>query len=339
MAVVETNQVLIVGAGLAGLTAAATLADQSVSVVMVDKAKGPGGRLATRRIDAATLDHGAQFFTVRTEAFGQRVEEWVAAGIVEEWCQGFATVDGYPRYRAVGGMNRLAKHLAASLPQTVELHGRQRAEAVIPADECWAITYQGATREPDQSDAVILTPPLPQAVELLRAGGAMPSGPLGERLQAMGADDTYHRVVAILATVDRSPDLPEPGALQRPDHPIFSFVADNQAKGISDAPAVTFHLAHTRSAELWDRTDDEILAEIGDELASTIDPAQPLDIQVKRWRYAGPVDPSPEASLLIADRPGPLILAGDGFAGAKVEGAFTSGLDAATQVLGALRSR
>ena len=61
-------RVAIVGAGLAGLMAGRTLAEAGHEVVLLDKGRSPGGRLATRRIGEATLDHGAQFFTVRSEA-------------------------------------------------------------------------------------------------------------------------------------------------------------------------------------------------------------------------------------------------------------------------------
>ena len=55
----------VVGAGVTGLTAARHLAP-SFDVVVVDKGRGVGGRLATRRIGDATFDHGAQFITTHT---------------------------------------------------------------------------------------------------------------------------------------------------------------------------------------------------------------------------------------------------------------------------------
>lgn len=333
----DPYRVMILGAGLAGLTAAAELADTTVDdrpveVLLVDKAKRPGGRLATRRLGDAVLDHGAQFFTVRSDAFRERVDRWLADGVVEEWCRGFDPVDGYPRYRTAGGMNRLGKHLAAELAATdggPTMVTRQRADAIIPGPDRWAVTYHGASRDIDEVDAIIATPPVPQIVELLKAGAAMPAGELGSRLEAM----TYHKVIGILTRLDRSPELPSPGALQQPDHPMFSFVADNQAKAISPEPAVTFHLTHALSAELWGRSDEEVVERVAVDLASHLAPARPVETQVKRWRYAGPVTPATEASLQIAERPGPLVIAGDGFAGAKVEGAFLSGLDAATGIL------
>jgi predicted NAD/FAD-dependent oxidoreductase len=340
---------------LAGLTAARRLAGSSVlvdgaprptQVTVVDKAKGPGGRLATRRMKGgpafdgaeALLDHGAQFFTVRSPEFQADVDRWIEADIVAPWCNGFPStidnpdleVDGHPRYRTNGGMNRLAKHLVEELRgQGVDIVGRQRAEAIIKGPDAWTVTYEAHTRDPDDADAVIATPPVPQTIDLLAAGVALPGPELSDRLRSI----TYHPVIGILAALDQPPALPAPGALQRPDHPVFTFVADNQAKGISPVPALTAHLHHDLSAELYDADDATVLARVDDDLQSLLGSATATSVQVKRWRYAAPVAPSDEGSLLVGIEPGPLILAGDAFAGSKVEGAFTSGLHAANRIL------
>ena len=323
------KRILIVGAGLAGLTAARLLAQvpDHPEVIVVDKGRSVGGRLATRRLGGATLDHGAQFFTVRSKSFQGEVDRWIEAGVVEEWCRGFSPPDGYPRYRAVGGMNALAKHLAETTPTPTLT--RLRVSAIIPGPDQWAVAYEAASREPDEVDAVIATPPVPQTLKLLKSGAATLSSELGDQLEAM----TYHKVIAIMAVLDRSPGLIEPGALQQPDNSVFTFVADNQAKGISDEPAVTFHLSHDLSAELWELSDGEVLARVEHELRSTINQASVNEIDLKRWRYAGPVTPHPDLCLVAMSKPGPLVFAGDGFGNSKVEGAFLSGQAAARQVL------
>ncbi len=88
-------RVVVVGAGLSGLVAARRLADDH-EVVVLDKGRSVGGRLATRRIGDAVLDHGAQFFTVRGEALRAHTDDWLARGVARVWCHGFGDGDGYP---------------------------------------------------------------------------------------------------------------------------------------------------------------------------------------------------------------------------------------------------
>lgn len=326
---------LIVGAGLAGLTAARRLASAGAQVLIVDKAKSPGGRLATRRIGASRLDHGAQFFTVRSDDFDAEVETWVEDGVIDVWCHGFSADDGHPRYRAIEGMSYIARYLAdrlqAELLRPPVLASRAEATAIIAGENDWSITYNAARREPDRARSVILTPPVPQSVELLRSG--VVATPYLDELAGIA----YNKVIAILVTLDHSPGLPGPGAVQQPDDPTFTFVADNRAKGVSEAPAVTFHCAHELSNSLWSLDDGNVLAHVHAEMRRYLGGAAVNEVQVKRWRYAAPVEPRTESCFVAADLPGPLVLAGDGFAGSKVEGAFLSGLAAAEIVLKAIR--
>ena len=55
-------------------------------------------------------------------------------------------------------------------------------------------------------------------------------------------------------------------------------------------------------------------------------------VQIQRWRYAGPVECWPDATVTWGFDP-VIALAGEAFAGPKVEGAFLSGRAAADAVL------
>lgn len=325
---------LIIGAGLAGLAAARRLAVAGRSVTVVDKGRSVGGRLATRRIGRAVVDHGAQFFTVRTPIFQAEVESWMAAGVVEPWCHGFSQDDGHPRYRAVEGMNSIARYVAEHVdldsvhnPNRPQIVTRTTAGAIIGEPDHWTVVYDAGSRLPDRSRAVITTAPIPQSLALLRAG-ATPSS-LADTLQRI----RYHRVMAVMVVLDRSPRLPEPGAIQQPTDPTFTFIADNQAKGISPEPAVTFHLSPGLSARLWDQDDATVLAQLHDDLRLHLDGANVIAVNLKRWRYSGPVEPFSHPYAVVASHPGPLLFAGDGFGQSRVEGAFLSGLAAAERVL------
>ena len=80
---------LVIGAGMAGLACAAALARSGARVTVLDKGRGPGGRMAARRVEiggeTVSFDHGAQYFTVRDPAFRETVAAWEQAGVAARW--------------------------------------------------------------------------------------------------------------------------------------------------------------------------------------------------------------------------------------------------------------
>ena len=312
-------RVVIVGAGLSGLVAARELTDAGASVVVVDKGRSPGGRLATRRIGAATLDHGAQFFTVRTPAFAHRVDAWVERGLVSVWSHGFTGDDGHPRYVATAGMNSLAKDLASGL----DVRCSTMAFAVRPAQsgDDWTVVIDDGTVH--VGDAVIITSPLPQSFALLADAGI----DLDEAL--MRTD--YERTIALLATLDRPPEMAAPGGIQTPTAEV-NFVADNAAKGVSAVPAITLHASTAWSEAHWDDDLDDLRRSLIELAATWLGPAEIDEAQVKKWRFATPRTTWPDPCWVAPG--GRVVLAGDAFDGPRVEAAHNSGLAAAHALIG-----
>lgn len=309
-------RVVIVGAGMSGLVAAGELQAAGADVAVVDKGRSPGGRLATRRIGAATLDHGAQFFTVRTPAFQHRVDSWIERGLVTVWSRGFAGADAHPRFVAPAGMNSLAKDLAVGL----DVSCSTMAFAVRPSGSQWHVVIDdGSVRI---ADRVVVTTPLPQAFALL----ADAKIELDDRL--MRTD--YDRTIALLATLDRPPRIDAPGGVQAPNDDV-AFVADNVAKGVSATPAITLHASAAWSEAHWERNTDEVLASLLDLAGPWLGDAAVVEAHVKKWRFATPRTPWPDPCWVSAD--GGVVLAGDAFDGPRVEAAHNSGLAAAHTLL------
>lgn len=309
--------VVIVGAGLSGLIAARELRSAGHSVVVLDKGRGVGGRLATRRIGEAVFDHGAQFFTVRDPRFQRIVDEWLDRDVVRVWCHGFGSEqDGYPRYVGRHGMTSIAKHLATD----VDVRTSSLVFSVLPAPEGgWITTLD--TGDAQHSDAVILTAPIPQSFGFaFTAGVEFP-----EELRTID----YERTLGLLAVLDGSSAVPAPGALQNPDH-VFSFIGDNHAKGVSPVPAVTFHANPAWSAAHWDTPHDEAKALLIAAASPYLGGTRITASDFKRWRFATPQRNWPERHW--ANDAGTMVVAGDAFAGPRVEGAVLSGLSAADAV-------
>ncbi len=323
---IETD-VLIVGAGMAGLMAAHTLAGRGLNILIVDKGRSVGGRLATRRIGGGLADHGAQFFTVRAPEFKAWVERWMTAGVVYQWAHGFSSgarelhQDGHPRYAVRGGMNALAKYLAGALGKDATIEVDTRLTEVRRTDGGWmADDEKGAhyiTRK------VILTCPVPQSLALLANARHALTGDEWLALQQI----EYASCVAGLFVIEGDVNLPEPGALQRPDQPI-SWMADNRRKGISpDATVITVHAGPGYSRQMYDLPDTLALGMLQAALQPFLAVGTAVrEGQVKRWRYALPTMLHPERCLLAAG--GALAFAGDAFGEPRVEGAALSGIAA-----------
>ena len=315
------SDIVVVGAGLSGLTAARLLQEKGHNLVVLDKGRGLGGRMATRRITApdgsvALFDHGAQFFTVRDQQFQKLVDEWITNGVVREWCRGFGTDDGHPRYVVNSGMAALTKHIA----QGLDVRTSTLVFAVKPCDTAptkWTVVIDDNSRI--DCDAVIMTCPLPQSYSLTVTTGV-------ELPQDLLLTD-YDRTIGLLAVLDGPSAVPAPGGLQNPDD-VFSWIGDNQAKGISDIPAITFHANPAWSSAHWDDSLEDGLALITHTAQKYLGNAKIVASEYKKWRFATPRKLWPDPYFAA----GTLVFAGDAFAGPKVEGAVLSGHKSAEYV-------
>ncbi len=79
------DTIAVVGAGISGLLLASALRARGESVIVLEKSRGMGGRLATKRVGNAVFDQGAQFFTAKDSRFSELVAHWQARGVVTHW--------------------------------------------------------------------------------------------------------------------------------------------------------------------------------------------------------------------------------------------------------------
>ncbi len=309
-----TTDILIIGAGMAGLLAAADLQASGFHPLVVDKGRGVGGRLATRRIGSATFDHGAQFITARTPRFAALLSEWQGLGLVTEWYRGTNAEHIY--WRGVQSMTAVPKHLSKSLNVRLEM----KMTVLKQEDSRWLAIFENG--ETIAANAVLLTAPVPQSLALLDAGGVVLEASKREQLEAV----EYEPCMAVMAVLKGESKIPQPGFLRLDSGPI-AWIADNQAKGISAASAVTIHAAPAFSLEHWD-DDRQVVGQHLLEVAAPWLGSEVAEFQVHAWRYAQPRHAQDHPCLILNQSP-PLLIAGDAFGGPRVEGAALSGWAAA----------
>jgi renalase len=153
-------KIAIIGAGLAGLACADQLVRQGHHVILFDKARGPGGRMSTRRVQTdygeASFDHGAQYFTVRDSHFRKTVLAWQAQNIAQPWPEA-----GPDAWVGVPSMNMPIKQMAAAH----DVRWLAKVDGLKCDSMGWRLSVDGA--DTAYFDRLVIAVPAEQAATLL----------------------------------------------------------------------------------------------------------------------------------------------------------------------------
>ena len=351
-------EIAIVGAGLAGLTCAQILRQAGYQVVVLEKARGVGGRLATRRLQGTRADHGTCYLSPKAEPFQAYVDYLVAEDVAQVWTTTVHELlaDGQlqtpiaqaPRYVAPDGMNAIAKALTPGL----DVRLSQRVVELQPTpQQTWELTVTASPigtppteTQTWNAQAVVLTPPAPQTVELLASlvPSVVPPTVL-DQLQTV----EFMPCIAVMAGYDGArsqawqQQFPGVKAIVA-QHPDLGWIGlDSSKRHQADRPVVVvqstaaFAQAHLDTVDLAPMG-EQLLATAGKLLCDWL--ATPDWMQVHRWRYA--LVTRPLAQLVLdCETPLPLVCAGDWCGGMRAESAFLSGMEAATRLNAKLHNR
>lgn len=306
-------QTVIIGAGISGLLAARVLQDAGARVTVLEKSRGFGGRLATKRVGDAVFDQGAQYFTVTNPLFAAWVEKWQAQGLVAPW-------PGSAHRRFVGrpSMTAVPKALAEGL----DVKRDHKVTAVGCCGDHWCVDVEnhGCMR----AERIVLTAPVPQSLAILKAGDFALPDDLAARLSGL----TYDPCLALLVTVAGRSRLPVDGV--RSESGLIRWAADNQPKGVSpNLAAITLHLSPEFSEQHYGRTESEVLELVRSE-AETLIGAPISGATLHRWKFSHARATYPEPFVWWPEES--LGFAGDAFGGARVEGAALSGIALAERI-------
>lgn len=324
--------VVVVGAGVAGLSCARRLVRDGVRPVLLERSRGVGGRCATRRVDGQPVDHGPAFLHGSSPAFLRELLAVEGATVRRGWplriegtgapCQPFAFAPGETCMAFEEGVSRFPKHLARGLDVRLEspVH-RLEADGdgllVAGEDACWraprvvlALAGEQARRllEPLAGEALEVA----SACRLLRMVGSVPC-------------------LTVLAGYPRGGPAPDWDILYPGESDVIQLVSHDSAK--RRGPAATVLVVQARPA--WSRRHLESPPEawgagLLSEAARLVGPwaADPVWSQAHRWRLARTDGDSQLSRPLLLSLPGGarLGIAGEMFAaGGGIEAAWSSG--------------
>ena len=320
----RSRRILVIGAGMAGVTAAHALQMNGHDVVLVEKGRGPGGRMSTRRRGALRFDHGAQYFTARDPRFSRVVALWEEQAWVQPYAGRIETV-GRPhrgsepplRWVGSGGMNAVCKGIAGMLPEV--RYGIRVAE-MRPSAQGVNVLFEES--DPELFDMVVCTAPAPQAATLADPETAS----LLSKVQ-------MEPVWAVMLEAPGG-SAPWDAAFINDDGPL-SWVMSNHAKPgrASSNPYWTLHATVEWTRHHIDDEPQVVSKALIDAFADTDGVSiqrESATANAHRWLYARG---SAEATGEFIDPTGRVVYCGDWARGERVEGAYLSGAAAAGIVM------
>ena len=312
-------RIAVVGAGLAGLSFAHFL-HHKAELTLFEKSRGVGGRLATRRSDDYQFDHGAQFFTCRSDILQALIDDKDFSREVSIWSPKVTTLsrgekpfkrDWFePHYVGNPSMTSLPKRLA----QDVDVQLQTRVEKMSKSDDGWQLfTEAGASL--GTFDWVAAAMPAPQTNALFQDQFAH---------QALIESAVISPCFALMLKLRAAPEFHFDAAVVR-ESPV-AWIANNCSKpGRNAAPSLLIHSSNDWAKEHLEDSQDEIQAALLSALMDLV-PLQTSDIadaSLHRWRYAK-VETEVGEDFLI-DESAKLAAIGDWCSGNRAEDAFLSG--------------
>ena len=358
--------VAVIGAGLSGLICARELRKSTSKVCILDKSRGLGGRIATRRVHQVSIDHGLRYWQSSPQ-IAPLIDELLAANVLKPW-----NVKAYeilqreaitpvpldrPLYAAPEGMSAVGKYLAKDATPGKDLLLEHRAIAIDPINPAdtptsgWRIECENGQTIAAKKCAIAI--PAPQAAHLLKTYAADslsdPTDTVFQAVQSLKAID-YWPSLTVMAGYDAkySNDMGQldPNGWMVTDKAGTSTEwvgLDSSKRSGSKGPVIVIHAKGTFAQRYIDTVDLQPAASVllrasARKFNTWI--AQPEWFQIHRWRYAFVNVGYAESALTIEPS---LVCGGDWCVGKpasasdsatrkNIEAAYLSGLAMAKQL-------
>lgn len=304
----RVDPVIVVGAGISGIAAAQTIRAAGHPVVVLDRGRRIGGRMAVRTVDERPVDTGASYFTVSDPAFEAVVKDWQDRGLARPWTDTFHVYEdgaltpkpGPMRWAAPLGLRALVEDLADGLEV------RQQQVAQIEP---------GPQVDGEAASAVVLAMPDPQAERLLH-----PS--FGPEIEAL--TDEFTPVMVLTAIWEQRGWREDVDGVFVSGDDALTWIADDGHRRGDDAPVLVAHSTSELAAAHLEVPADArapMLAALQRVLGIA---SQPVSATVHRWSFGKPAGGRDEPYFLGSSMIG---LCGDAWSTKpRVESAYLSGV-------------
>lgn len=331
----------IVGAGIAGLTAGRLLAKHGHEVIVLEKSRGFGGRMATRyagQNNEAVIDHGTGYLTAKSDTFKSFIEELKSKNLLEVWDESLSlfnedgfyevhpSLESQTMYYAPKGMNTIGRYLSRTID--VRLNQQVSGITVVSSGSFkkrpWVINFLDTSVL--ELDALIIATPAIQALGLMHT--AQDETPI-RFMNSLLAKTEYETSIAVMAGFGTRDNPNWKGVVCQND--ILKWVSNESSKRDLGELVLVAQTTHEFAKE--NRNSDatvvikNVLAEVSKFAGAWAQ--NPEWSQKHFWLFNRCVKSLNMDYLESTDSNAPLALIGDYFNGTTVESSYLSGLSLA----------
>jgi renalase len=343
-----TRHIAVIGAGIAGIACARTLAKAGNDVTVFEKSSGAGGRMATTATEFGDFDHGTQYFTVRDSRFEKALA--TAPGLVRPWSantvrildeHGGVVASALPpkeaHWVATPGMNALVRQWAEPIAAAGKLSLETeviRLEADKLAPKRWQLQTEGpgaSSLVHSGFDAVLLAVPAAQASALLLS--SQQGKPLLTAMKAVTVAPCWTLMLAFPQALQ--PSLahlgPHWNAARSTHHRIAWLARESSKPARGPIERWTVQASPDWSQRHLEDDTERVKAKLLKAFTEVTGiRAEPPHAAVFRWRYAQTLQPLGQTHLW--DPKSGIGACGDWCLGHRVEDGFLSGLEMALEI-------
>ena len=311
------KKIAIIGTGLSAIFSAIHLRKNTdLEINLFDKARGLGGRLATRRAESGKFDHGAQYFSIERIKNLPEIQMLINEGVINN-------IEDKDIYFSPDGMTNIAKKLLIDF----NIFKEHKLVSIDKENENYKLFFENGSTF--NSDYIIMSCPMPQSLEILNKSKIDYDNNLIKDLE----DLSYFPCIVVMIKSEIKLSNLEKHIGTDVDSKDISWIGDNYGKKVSSIENYyTIQCSPEFSYENFENEYDETNKKLKHEMEKIFGSNYQI-LSNHKWRYSIPKNFYQGDNSLVINQKNFLGLCGDIFTNGRFDGAITSGLSIADKFL------